>query len=61
MAIRSIDSETTQQYGLIKATLKKKGRPIPENDIWIASLTVQYKLKLVMRNKHFNYIDGLVR
>ena len=36
------DEETARRYGLIKKLLQQKGRPIPENDIWIAALALQY-------------------
>ena len=29
----SLDEQTTIEYGNIKSTLRKKGKPIPENDI----------------------------
>jgi tRNA(fMet)-specific endonuclease VapC len=32
------DIQTAREYGKIKAALRKKGRPIPENDVWIAAL-----------------------
>ena len=32
------DLKTSCCYGIIKTVLKKKGRPIPENDIWIAAI-----------------------
>lgn len=32
-----IDDQTAKQYAIIKAGLFKKGKPIPENDIWIAA------------------------
>lgn len=53
-------SETGNFYGQIKQHLKKKGRPIPENDIWIAAIAVQYGLSLVTRDAHFNVIDNLI-
>lgn len=53
-------SETGNYYGQIKQQLKKKGRPIPENDIWIAAIAVQYGLSLVTRDAHFNVIDNLI-
>src|SRR5688572_4514559 len=31
------DVTTAQQYGQIKNSLRAKGRPIPENDLWIAA------------------------
>jgi len=33
--VLSCDVETAQHYGVIKSYLRKKGRPIPENDIWL--------------------------
>lgn len=36
-----------------------KGRPIPDNDIWIAALADQHQLILVSRDQHFNEVDGL--
>jgi tRNA(fMet)-specific endonuclease VapC len=53
------DTATSQQYGEIKNGLRAKGRPIPENDIWIAAIAVQYGLTLVSRDGHFSKIDGL--
>lgn len=47
--------ETAKIYGVIKASLRKKGTPIPENDIWIAAIAKHYDLKLVTRDKHFNH------
>lgn len=35
---------TARKYGEIKHKLKLRGRPLPENDIWIAALAVQYNL-----------------
>jgi tRNA(fMet)-specific endonuclease VapC len=54
------DTETAQQYGQIKSELRAKGRPIPENDIWIAAVARQYQLTLVTRDGHFNNVDGLL-
>jgi tRNA(fMet)-specific endonuclease VapC len=53
------NEDTATVYGIIKASLRKKGKPILENDIWIATLAKQYELILITRDKHFNEIDGL--
>jgi tRNA(fMet)-specific endonuclease VapC len=37
--ILTCDSETAGEYGRIKLELTKKGKMIPENDIWIAAVT----------------------
>jgi tRNA(fMet)-specific endonuclease VapC len=36
-----------------------KGRPIPENDIWIAALAHQYSLTLASNDAHFREIENL--
>jgi tRNA(fMet)-specific endonuclease VapC len=59
VAILSSDDHTALFYGEIKAGLKKKGKPVPENDIWISVIALQYDLTLVTRDKHFETIDGL--
>ena len=38
--------------------LKAKGRPIPENDIWIAA-ALYHGLTLVSRDVHFAEVEGL--
>ncbi|KAF5410524.1 MAG: type II toxin-antitoxin system VapC family toxin [Euryarchaeota archaeon] len=50
---------TARHYGRIKNGLLKKGRPIPENDIWIAAIAMQYGLTAVTRDLHFDAIDGI--
>lgn len=48
-----IDEGTCQVYGKLKAHLRNLGTPIPENDIWIASIAIQHNLNLFTRDKHF--------
>ena len=54
-----IDDVTCKHYGFIKAKLKRKGKPIPENDIWISALALQYNLTLATRDRHFEEVDRL--
>jgi tRNA(fMet)-specific endonuclease VapC len=53
------DTLTSQHYGQIKNRLRAKGQPIPENDIWIASLAQQHGLIVVTRDGHFAAVDTL--
>jgi len=53
------DSETARHYGRIKQGLRKRGRPIPENDLWIAAIAIQHALVLVSRDEHFQEVEGL--
>ncbi|MFA6291602.1 MAG: type II toxin-antitoxin system VapC family toxin [Victivallales bacterium] len=51
--------ETADYYAMIVKCLKNKGRPIPVNDIWIASNAMRDGLALYSFDKHFNEIEGL--
>ena len=53
------DSITARHYGQIKNLLREKGRPIPENDVWIAATAKQHNLTVASRDNHFASIDEL--
>lgn len=53
------DETTARTYGEVKDTLRRRGRPIPENDVWIAALARQHDLVLISRNSHFEHVEGL--
>lgn len=57
----SPDEQTTHFYAQVYADLRKKGRPIPTNDIWIAAITMQHDLVLFDRDRHFDQIPQLAR
>src|SRR5258706_6788603 len=54
------DEQTARQYAKIVQQLRKKGRPIPQNDMWIAALVIQHHLTLLTRDGHFSHIGGLL-
>jgi len=56
----SVIIDLFSEDGIVKDQLRKIGKPIPENDIWIAALTLQHNLSLATRDKHFENIEGLV-
>ncbi|MBF0229912.1 MAG: type II toxin-antitoxin system VapC family toxin [Desulfamplus sp.] len=58
--ILNCNIETARCYGKIKNALRKKGRPIPENDIWIAAISSQYDLILVSRDEHFKEVENII-
>lgn len=59
LPILHIDSETARIYGTVRAQLKRAGTPIPENDIWNASIALQHKIPILTKDKHFVFIQGL--
>ncbi len=58
-SVLACDLETARHYGRIKDRLRRNGRPLPENDIWIAALARQYGLTLVSRDAHFTEVENL--
>jgi tRNA(fMet)-specific endonuclease VapC len=61
VTVLDIDDGTTHSYSAIGLELKRKGKPIPANDLWIAALCRQHSLPLVSRDRHFDFVAGLQR
>ena len=53
------DLEIAKSYGKIKASLKAKGKPIPENDIWIAATCHAADLTLITADSDFDYVNEI--
>ena len=50
---------TARRYGELKALLRTRGTPIPENDIWIAALAREHDLTLATRDHQFAALPEL--
>lgn len=50
---------TAYDFGMIKTELERKGRMIPQNDIWIAATARQHDLTLVSSDRHFAEVENL--
>lgn len=48
-----------EAYAEVRKHIQIKGRPIPENDIWIAATAHAYGLRLITRDQHFSHIGFL--
>ncbi len=59
ITVLSCDSNTAHKYGLIKNSLLEKGKPIPENDVWIAAIALRHDLIIATRDDHFNKVEIL--
>ena len=59
--VLSITEATALAYARVRVSLKKLGRPIPANDVWIASLAVQHRLPILSRDADFDRVPGLRR
>lgn len=54
-----VDDAIATCYATVRSKLKKKGRPVPENDIWVAATCIELAVPLLSRDSHFNHIRGL--
>ena len=57
--ILNTNSLVAEEYAQIRKTLKDQGKPIPENDIWIAAISRVNEIPLATRDKHFKNITNL--
>ena len=53
------DFEIADRYGRIQADLRRKGKAIPQNDIWIAATASRHGMILITLDRHFAHVEGL--
>ena len=58
--VYSHDIETAEFYSYVYANLRKKGTPIPTNDMWIAAVAKQHGLAIYSKDQHFKLVEGLI-
>lgn len=51
---------TADRYSRIWSALRRKGKPIPTNDVWIAAHALETGADLISFDPHFKHVDGLV-
>ncbi len=54
-----IDDETATHYADIVADLRKRGHPLPTNDLWIAATAARQGSPLITFDEHFAKIDRI--
>lgn len=54
------DEATADAYAAIKLHLKAKGKPIPDNDMWVAATAKSYDLPLYCRDDHFDELGDIM-
>ncbi|MDP3238541.1 MAG: type II toxin-antitoxin system VapC family toxin [Myxococcales bacterium] len=57
--VLTVGLETTVVYAQTRERLRARGRPLPENDVWIAALCLEHDLALVTRDSDFEHVEGL--
>jgi tRNA(fMet)-specific endonuclease VapC len=59
VSLLPVTLDTADTFGRICAALKRKGHPIPTNDVWIAAHAMEVGAELVSFDRHFEAVDGL--
>ena len=59
VALLNVGLVTADRFGRIASALKRKGKPLPTNDIWIAAQAMETGAELVSFDHHFEDVDGL--
>jgi tRNA(fMet)-specific endonuclease VapC len=59
VTILKLTEKTTEIYAKIYSSLRKAGKPIGTNDMWIASICIENKLPLLTLDADFSKINGL--
>jgi len=54
-----ITQRTAEFYSTTRLGLKQKGKPIPENDLWIAAQCIEHGWTLATLDEHFSHVEDL--
>jgi predicted nucleic acid-binding protein len=58
--VLNVTEETALRYAEIDVFLRKEGRPIPRNDVWIAAAAMEHGMRLLTLDAHFAEIPMLM-
>jgi predicted nucleic acid-binding protein len=59
--VLAVIEDTTIAYAALRVALRRLGRPIPANDVWIAALALQHQLPVLSRDEHFDVVPDIER
>ena len=60
VAIVPIDEQTAERYALVLTSLRRRGKPIPSNDLWIAASAAQHGLRVLTLDAHFLEVEQVL-
>lgn len=55
--VLAVDKDVSRIYGEIVVDLRRKGRPLPTNDIWIAATAARAGASVLTYDAHFLEVD----
>lgn len=60
VALLPVTADTAGFYARVYQQLRRKGKPIPSNDLWIAATALQHGFAVFSHDRHFAEIDSLL-
>lgn len=54
-----VTGEVAKRYSELRLQLRAAGRPIPDNDLWIAAACISAGVPLMTRDAHFAHVPAL--
>jgi tRNA(fMet)-specific endonuclease VapC len=57
--VLEITRGVAERYAELKLRLRTAGRPIPDNDLWIAACCIAAGIPLITRDGHFSQVHSL--
>jgi tRNA(fMet)-specific endonuclease VapC len=60
VSVAAIGEPTAECYAAIYAALRRKGTPVPTNDLWIAASTMEHGAALLTADAHFEKIPQIL-
>lgn len=58
--VLDVDEETASRYAVIRDDLRRRGTPVPVNDVWIAATASQHGLRVLTTDRDFQQIPQVV-
>jgi len=59
-SVLPVGEATAEFYARVYRGLRRKGTPIPTNDLWIAATALEHGLAIFTYERHFEAVDGLI-
>ncbi len=60
VTVLPVNGGTADFYARVYHGLKRKGKPIPVNDLWIAATALQHGFAVFTYDQHFREVEGLI-
>ncbi len=59
VSLLPVSFDTARRFAVVHHVLRRKGTPIPTNDMWIAAQALETGADLVSFDDHFRHVEGL--